>query len=101
MIEVEDQEAFGITKYDGDAPAHKAFNREEYAATIKGLKKEELFAALTDEAHIRYNVQCELADERWAFRKLKDELNAVRKDVQRWKSVADHLRHAVQVLMAW
>ena len=82
---------------------HKVFDRETYVreSGIRSLKKEELLEALINEAHVRYNVQCELSDERSAFRRLKDTLNEARMEKNKWHTVASGLRQVVNNLMGY
>jgi predicted nucleic acid-binding Zn-ribbon protein len=99
MIEVEDQKIkFEIE----EASLHKAFDRERYAAEIKGMKKEEMREALLNEAHIRYNAQCELADERVAFKNAKNALHKAQDDAEKWLQVARDLSEIVRrTLRGW
>jgi hypothetical protein len=100
-IKVEDKRVLDQLEGIEDRDAHKAFNRERYAAQLKGMKKEELYEALLNEAHIRYNQQLELSDERRAFRNVKSALHQEKEEVTKWKSVAHSLRQAVQQLMGF
>jgi hypothetical protein len=119
MIEVEDREVMkhlnGATKayVDGasfdvspgditpDDGEFKAFDREGFFYEIKGLKKEELMEALLNEAHLRYNVQCDLSRERTAFKRLKDTLNEARREENKWHTVASGLWQVVNNLMGY
>jgi hypothetical protein len=96
MIEVEDERTMNDLE---EAPLHKAFDREYYLTQVKGLKKEELLESLINEAHIRYNMQCELADARFDLGRFKTKLRQIRAELDKWKLVARNFHKSVQLLM--